>query len=136
MTAIPPPIQEPLNTYLGVQIKPKQSAHDVAAIVMSAAKDMGVLFRRLEMLDTISVGTFSYARMRTDIVNPVKILNHLRSVQHATIAYEEGDYVLTFPDGRVGRVPNLVMHAIPKLGQSRMYRGTRIKHWERQFEAA
>jgi hypothetical protein len=137
VTPIPPPLDEPLKTYLAVQLKPREVSIHVVKAVMGAAKDLGILFRRLEVLDTMTMGTLSFVRMRTEMLAPYTILDRLYSDGRSVISsMNGGEYMARLLGGRVGKVNNLVMHATPKLGQAKMYRGTKIKHWERQFEAA
>jgi hypothetical protein len=75
--------------------------------------------------------------MRTEMVNPYPILDKLYADGRSVVsAMQGGEYAVRLPGGRIGKVSNIVLHATAKLGQSRMFRGTRIKYWERQFEAA
>ncbi len=136
-SSIPPPLDEPLNTYFAAQLKTAEQPIHVAEAVLNAAKDASILFRRLEVLDIITIGAARFVRMRTEIVNPFPIFDRLYSEGRGVISSKHGgEYVALLVGGREGKVSNLLMHASPKLGQSRMFRGTRIKHWERQFEAA
>lgn len=133
----PPPLDEPLKTFFAVQLKPAEQAIHVVEAVMKAAKAAGILFRRLELIDSMTVGTQTYVRMRTEIMNPYPILDRLYAEGRGVVSsMQGGEYVARLPGGRMGKVSNIVMHASPKLGQARMFRGTKIKHWERQFEAA
>jgi hypothetical protein len=136
-SSIPPPLDEPLNTYFAVQLKQGEQAVHVAEAVMKAAKTEGILFRRLEVLDTMSLGSMSFARMRSEIANPFPILDRLYIEGRAVVNRVQGsEYAVRLQGGRVGKVTNVLMHATAKLGQSRMYRGTKFKYWARQFEAA
>jgi hypothetical protein len=136
-SSVPPPFDEPLNTYFAAQLKTAEKAVHVAEAVMKAAKAADILFRRLEVLDIVTIGTTRFVRMRSEIVNPFPILDRLYHEGRGVISSKHGgEYVALLVGGREGKVSNILMHASPKLGQSRMFRGTRIKHWERQFEAA
>jgi len=133
----PPPFDEPLKTYFAVQVQRGEQPIRVVEAVMKSAKGTGILFRKLELIDTVSIGTSTFARMRTDILNPFPLLDKLYEEGRAIVcSMQGGEYVARMPGGRMGRVSNLIMHAIPKLGQTQMFRGTKMKHWERQFEAA
>lgn len=133
---IPPnlPPDEPLRTYIAVQVKPDEHPIRVVEAFVRTAGDVKILFRHLELLDTISIGTVTFARMRTDILNPEPILGHLHESGRAVVSSPRKEYEVRLSGGRTGRVSNLIMHATPKVGQSRMFRGTRFKFWERQFE--
>lgn len=134
---IPLPIDEPLKTYFAVQLLPKEGAHTIAKVILQTARDESILFRRLEVLDTASIGSTTFVRVRSDLINPFPILDKLHSSGRAVISSTaNGEYAVRFSGGRTGKVSNLLMHAEARLGQSRMYRGTKIKRWEAQFEAA
>lgn len=133
----PPPLNEPLNTYFAVQLKDKEVAHHVAAVVLRTARGLNVLFRRLEVLDTVTVGTLTFVRMRADLLNPYPVLDQIYTDGRGVIgSMTGGEYAVRMPGRPVGKVSNLFMHAAAKLGQTRMYRGTKIKRWEAQFEPA
>lgn len=128
---------EPHSAYFAIQILPDEQAHVVAKLVLSTAKGLGILFRSLEVLDTISLGTHLYARMRADLESALQIVERLEKQSPRGVVFEnQGQYVVRMPNGRSGKVPYITMHAIAKLGQTRAYRGTKIKRWEQQFEAA
>jgi hypothetical protein len=136
MSSEPPPIPESLNTYFAVQLKDREVSHHVAGAVLHTAKSLGLLFRRLEVLDTVTVGTSSFVRMRADLVNPFPVLDKVYADGRGVISsMAGGDYAVRLFGGRIGKVPNLFMHSAPKVGQARMYRGTKIKRWETQFGA-
>lgn len=136
MTSEPPPIPESLNSYFAVQLKDREVPHHVASAVLHAAKALGLLFRRLEVLDTLTVGVTAFVRMRADLVNPFPVLDKVYAEGRGVISVMKGgDYAVRLFGGRIGKVPNLFMHAAPKVGQARMYRGTKIKRWETQFDA-
>jgi hypothetical protein len=133
----PPPLDEPLNTYFAVQLKPAEQAIHVVEAVLKAAKASSLLFRRLEQLDILTIGTLTLVRMRADLVNPYPVLDRLYAEGRAVVSsMQGGEYVARLPGGRMGKVSNVTMHAIAKLGQPKMFRGTKMKYWERQFEAA
>jgi hypothetical protein len=135
-SSVPPPLDEPLKTYFAVQIRPSETPINVVSAIMVTAKSLGILFRRLEVLDTMTLGSVAYVRMRTELTNPCPILEKLFSEGRSTVSATQGGYTACLPGGRFGKVPQLTMHAIPKLGQSRMFRGPKYRFWERQFEAA
>ena len=132
----PPPLDEPLKTYFAAQLRPGEQPIHVVAALMKAAKEAKILFRHLELLDVVTIGTVSYVRMRSEIVNPYPILDLLYGTGRGVVSsMQGGEYVARLPGGRMGRVSGLVMHATAKLGQTKMFRGTKFKHWDRQFAA-
>lgn len=121
------------NTYFAVQLLQNETTHRVAELILRAARDIKVLFRRLEILDTITIGTNRYARVRTDLASPNAVLDRLL-LQRSVVAPVSGSsYLVRFPDGRTGKLTSFVMHVAPRPGQSRIYRGPKIKRWEEQF---
>jgi hypothetical protein len=133
-SVIPPPIEEPLNTYFAVQLRQHEATIDVVASVMRAAKATKILFRRLEILDKISIGTSEYARMRSDVPSASLILDQLFREGRAVVGLVPGNgYVVRVAGGRTGKVTNLLMHATSKPGYARVFRGTKMKFWARQF---
>ena len=123
----------PLGTYIAVQLGHGEDTHRVAALYMKTAKGLP-LFRRLEVLDTMTLGMSAYVRMRTDDPNPVPILDRLYDAGRGVIHVAAGEYMVRIPGGRFGKVPSLTMIGSAKPGQARLYRGTKIKLWMRQFE--
>lgn len=123
----------PLGVYIAVQLGQGEDTHRVAALYMQTAKGLP-MFRRLEVLDTMTLGNSTYVRMRTDDPNPVPILDRLYDSGRGVIHLAGGEYVVRIPGGRVGKVASLTMSGSAKPGCARLYRGTKIRLWERQFE--
>ncbi len=124
-----------LRTYFAVQLKPDESPHRAAEDVIRTGKILGILFRRLEVIDTIKIGPTEYIRVRSDLLNPFPILEALLSKGRNVVrCSSEGGYELHRPGGRVGKVSTMMMHSTAKPGQTRMYYGPKIKRWEAQFE--
>jgi hypothetical protein len=122
-----------LSTYFAVQSTRYETSHDVAKAVMMASKTAQVLFRRLESLDTMSVGTSTFIRFRADLGTPRAVFGALLAGGRGVIECQGKTYVVKLPGGRSGPMNTLTMHAEPKPGNQRMYRGTKIKSWEDQF---
>ncbi len=120
-----------LPTYFAVQVKASEKPYDVVTLLMRAAKNQGKLFRKLEVLDTLTVGTTAYLRMRSDLEGPEALLAEAFPGR-PSITANLGGYVLQ-NGTREAKIPNVTMLAAPKLGQTQAYHGTKIKHWERQF---
>lgn len=127
---------ESLNTYFAVQVLSSENTHAVAGAICKAAQEAGTLFRRLEVLDTIQVAAKTFVRCRSDIVNPYLMLDALHAKKRGYVAVTaRGQYNVKMADGRMGAVPGTVMHTVPRSGCGAMYRGPKIKLWERQFMA-
>src|SRR4051812_47712913 len=121
-----------LPTYFGLQMTRNETPHDVVKAFLDTSKAVRALLRRVEVLDTISVGVSSFIRLRTDLDNPSVILERLRETR-GVIQCEARTYTVKLPGGRTGPMSTLTMHAEPKPGNQRLYKGTKIKGWEDQF---
>jgi len=141
-TLVPPLSEDPrpkvdvepviLSTYFALQILRGESYKHVANAVLAEAESKSILFRKLQVLDLLSVGTTVFVRFRSDLPDAAKALRALRN--RALIASDRsGTYTVTFPDGRSGKYPGATMHSSPKIGFGHTYAGTRIKLWGRQF---
>lgn len=131
----PPPIEEPLNTWFAVQLLPHETTDDLIKGMLRVARDARILFRRVEFVDSFTLGVATYARMRADLKDAGPLMDKLHMVGYSVIHSVAGEYIARFKGGRIGKISHMVMHAAPKLGQSRMYRATKIKSWEKQFAA-
>ena len=115
--------------YFAVQVLRGESVRDVVAAVMKAAEAEGLLFRKLQTLDCISVGTMPFARFRSDLAElPVGL-----GTQRGVIAFVDGSYRVSFTDGRHVKYPTTVMCSVQKAGFGVMFAGTRIARWAQQF---
>jgi hypothetical protein len=122
-----------LPTLFAVELLRGERPHHVAEAVIRAGKKCGKLFRRLEVLDMISLGMRSFIRFRSDLTSPVvleQVLTEGRGVvrNHGTLGFE-----VRFPS-RQGKVPGFMMYEATRPGIQRMYRGPKIKGWEKAFE--
>ena len=128
------PTDVPLSTYLAVQMLPTESPLAVAGAICQAGHDRKTLFRRLEVLDVTQIANNPFLRVRSDVLNPHPILEALFAQQRGyVVAGAGGQYSVRLPDGRTGPVQGATMHTPPKPGCHRMFRGPRIKMFERQF---
>lgn len=104
--------------------------------MLVASKGVGVLYRHLEALGAFTVGSLEFNRFRSDMgdIEAPKVLGFLFGLGRVVIGrLSTGEYELRSPSGRVASISNLVIHMAAKPGETRMYRGTRIKRWEEQF---
>ena len=123
-----------LATYFAIQLLRGENHKILAQDVLEAASKQGVLFRKLQALDTVTLGTMSLLRFRSDIPDAYPVVKRLKG---RGIAYQDkGQYVVQFPNGKVGKFPTMTMCSAPKLGEGHIYVGTRIRRWRQQFEAA
>jgi len=134
-----PVLPEPvLSTYFAIQLQPRENPAVVVEAFCTAAKMLGTLFRRVETLDTIEVGMKPFLRMRSDIPTASSVLEQLFKAtgRGYVVSRSDGKFEVQFPvttlGGRRAEVSSYVMHTVPR-GKPTMYRGPKIKFWERQF---
>jgi hypothetical protein len=127
---------EPVNlaNYFAVQILRGESVKDVAYAVIKAAEAEGFLFRKLQVLDCISVGTASFARFRSDLGDLASILN---ASNRGYIAFDDGCYRVSLPGHRPGlKYPTTVLCSVGKSGFGQIYAGPKVARWAQQFPRA
>lgn len=134
MDVMPKVDSEPvvLGSYFSIQILRGESYRDVANAVLTASDSLGVLFRKLQVMDIMAVGTTAFVRFRSDITELDKVLQALPT-RGRVAADATGAYVVTFQDGRRGKYPTSTMNSSAKLGFGQTFAGPRIKNWRRQF---
>lgn len=122
-----------MANYFAVQILRGESVKDVAYAVMKAAEGARVLFRKLQILDCISVGTTAFARFRSDLGDIALIL---KDSGRGYIAFADGCYRVTFTDGRQVKYPTTVICSVQKAGFGNVFAGTKLIRWAQQFNRA
>lgn len=123
-----------LGTYFAAQLLRCEHIKDVANAVMQAAEARGALFRKLQVMDFVSVGTTTFVRFRSDLANPGAVLTHLN---RGFIAFSDGAYRITFADGRQGvKFPTTIMCSVQKVGFGQTFAGPKVKRWAQQFASA
>jgi len=124
-----------LSTYFAVQMLPREAVRDVAQVLLNEADSKGILFRKLQALDTVAVGTTLFARFRADFTDTegYTIMRALKG--RGTIAQVYGSYTVQLTNGRSGKYPTATMCATAKAGFGQVFAGTRIKRWKQQFVA-
>lgn len=118
-----------MGSYFAVQILKGESVKDVAYAVMEMAESAKALFRKLQILDCITVGTTPFARFRSDLGDPVAVL---KGSNRGCIAFVDGAYRVLF-DGRQVKHPTAVMLSAHRAGFGQIYAGPKIARWRAQF---
>lgn len=125
---------EPLtNTFFAVQLRPGETPHELAAVVLQIADEAKSRFRRLDTLDIIEIGGWSFVRFQSDVINPFPVLDRLLACGRSYISPSFGSYMLRATSGRYGKVPGTPMHTAPCGQHFRQYRGPRAQDWQAQF---
>lgn len=122
-----------MSTYFAVQAKYGESFKDVVRLVLQEADNKNLLFRKLEVLDVITVGRTQLFRFRSDLDKFDPLAKSFKD--RACVYACTGSYLITLPDGRSGKVPVSLMCSTPRSGFGQTYVGTKIKRWEQQFSA-
>lgn len=139
-TPSPLPPEPVLSTLFAIQGKPKEHPSVAVEAFCTTAKMLGILFRRVEVQDTIEVGMRPFVRMKSDIPNAASVLEQLfKATQRGYVACRsDGKYEVQFPPnvlgGRRAEVSSMIMYTVPRTPPM-MYRGPKVKNWERQFQS-
>jgi len=128
------PKEKPVEgvTWFGIEQKSGPSV-DLVQKVLLAAKAERLLFRKLDVLGTFSVGRFTYLKLRADHPNLDPVFRRLRNEGVSLVEPTLAGYFVTLPDGRTGKVPAATIHTMTQGAQGRSYLGTKMKRWEQQF---
>jgi hypothetical protein len=124
------------STHFAVQLNRGENYKNVVAQVLNEANKLGILFRKIQVLDVTSIGTSNFVRLRSDLPNAHTIVARFLQEGRAVVSQVGGQYLLRFPNGRNGKVPSTTMCAANRPGFGQTYVGTKIKRWKAQFEAA
>jgi hypothetical protein len=116
------------TSYFAVEAKKGESSHDVASVVLLTATNLGIKFKTLESMDSITVGGATFVRFRSDLHQALPLLDALG---RGTIALRAGGCKAILPGGRQGSYPMERLFMAPR--QSKLYRGPGQPHAERQF---
>jgi len=117
--------------YFAIESLRGENFKHVTQIVLEAADKRGILFRRLQVLDIISVGAKAFVRFRADMANLQPVVNQLKD--RGVIHEFGGGYVVHLVDGRKAKFSMAIMCSVPKAGFGQLFVGTRIKRWKQQF---
>jgi hypothetical protein len=121
-----------LGSYFAIQILRGESYRDVVKAFLFAAEESGVLFRKLQVMDIMAIGTTAFVRIRSDVADLSKVLEKMTNRSRVS-ADSTGSYVVNFQDGRSGKYPTTTMNSSHKLGFGQTFVGTRIQRWKQQF---
>lgn len=134
-SSAPPPLDIALPYYFAVQIQPREAAVLAVEAVCTTAKMMGILFRRVEVVGLINLGGRNFVRMRSDLARASEVLTQLNSATNRGVMFPDGSsgMKVLLSNGRSGTVEGWKLHVMSS-GASTMYRGPKIKNWERQFQ--
>jgi len=125
----------PLNTYFAVQLFPGELDSTAIEPVFRVSAEHRKFFRRLEILDTFSMGSNTFLRCRVDQPEMAAVLNEVLQTGRGVLFRLGVSYIAMLPGGRTGTVDPMKMHSAFQGGHRRLYKGTKIKGWERQFAA-
>ena len=117
--------------YAAIQLVEGETPHTIVHRVMLAAHRMGDLFTGLEVLGDLRVGSKRFFRFRTNC--PLRVI--LTFQEERGLIYSEAvGYVVVLPNGVKGAFAASLIQIPGQAGKTRLYRGTKLPNWERQFE--
>lgn len=123
----------PLTTFFAVEMLPIVSAHQVAGMFCEAAKKSKTPFFQLEGLGLIDVNASKFLRFRSDISDPTLALRILQEKGHGVVYRTPEGFIFQRKD-RTGKISTSLMVGSP-VRNPMMWRGPKVKLWERQFQA-
>lgn len=116
-----------------IQVKGWESPHAAIHVLMQTCSDLGLKFKRLEVLGTTQVGARDFVRFRVDREGDwLRVVKNIQA-DRAIVVPNGAGFRLYLPGGREGRVAATTMLTAPTLNQPQVYRGPAVKLWERQF---
>jgi hypothetical protein len=100
--------------------------------VIKAASSLGYVFSKIEFMDSIQVGSNNFYRYRLSCKEPTNhLLDELLSRGLGVIGPKGENFEVRLVGGNKGLAPTSTMLSAPR--ESKILRGTKDPHWERQF---
>jgi hypothetical protein len=119
--------------FAAVQIGNEETAHKAIEHFMNIAVGLDCRFRTLEIYGEMTVGSRKFVRFRTDCWKLLEVSQQLLKEGRGTILPEGTRYMVKLPTGQKGILNTTVLQAAPIPSQHRVYRGPKLKFWDRQF---
>ena len=120
-------------TFVAVQFKESETAHQLVERFMKTSANKDSRFNQLEVLGTILFGKNKYLRFRTDSRDVPEILGQLLLEGRGVVHQEGGGYAVKLPTGKKGPASAAAMQSIGDPALKRVYKGTAVQFWDRQF---
>jgi hypothetical protein len=119
--------------FAAIEVRESEAPHTAIGVFMRESAAQGSHFKRLEVLRMFGFGTRQYAHIKTDCKDLPRIVKSLQPSRAMVIPTPQGRYRAYLPGGKEGEVPHSVMQAVAGMPRQRVYRGTAVENWERQF---
>jgi hypothetical protein len=104
----------------------------ITQIVLTTAFEIGYVFKHLDVLDRIEIGSVQYQRFKVlDTIDVTELLDALFKSGRAVIGPGTEGFTIRIRS-KVAKVPFSLMQAAPRT--SVQYRGPGDQYWQRQFE--
>jgi len=120
-------------TFVAVQFKESETSHQLVERFMQTSAAKELKFTQLEVLGVLLLGKNKYLRFRTDSRHVPEILGQLLLDGRGVVHQDGGGYSVKLPSGKKGIASAAAMQAIGDPTLKRVYKGTAIKLWDRQF---
>lgn len=119
--------------YAAIPLVEDEIPHQAVCTFMHTAQLMGVGFKRLLFLGTLDIGSRRFMRFQTTC--PAHRVRDIAGEMGRgyILPGNDGTYRAVLNCGRTTFVASSAMQAIPLPGMRRMYRGTGVTGWGRQF---
>lgn len=119
--------------FAAVEVKVGEDANQAVGRLMHLAHDQGLVFKLLEVFSTFTLNRTKFVRFRSDLDISL-VRDALLQEGRGLVWLPKGAvlYQVLFPNA-IGTYSLSAMHATARVTESRKYRGTRDKFWNRQF---
>lgn len=110
----------------------RQTPKLVVQLVLEIASELGYVFKSIQILDKLSIGSVEYQRFNlSDTVDLTNLLKELSKRDRAVISPSSDGFEVRIKR-RTAKVPFSLMQIAPRT--SVRYRGPGDQYWKRQFE--
>lgn len=119
--------------YAALPLLEGETPHHAVWAFMEAANGLRVGFRRLLFLGTLDIGPRRFIRFQTTCpAHRIRTIAGEMGRGHITQG-DDGTYRVVLDCGQASFVAATAMQAVPLPGMRRMYQGTGVTGWGRQF---
>lgn len=119
--------------FSGLQLREDEHPHKAIHELLLVIDALDLYCTTVEVFGVLTQGRHRFVRFRTDCPLKEVLFDALIDSDRAVIIPDAGGYRVKFPTGREGRL-NCTQMLAPKVpGQNRIYKGPKVKYWDRQF---
>ena len=120
--------------FSGLQLRENETPHQATHELLLVIDALGLYCTTVEVFGILTQGRSRFVRFRTDCPLKEVLFDALIDSGRGVIIPDAGrGYRVKFPTGREG-ILNCSQMLAPKVpGQHRVYKGPKVRYWDRQF---